>query len=191
MYTRASSSYGWGAFVPHGSATWAQADIDIALDGDVWLVGTKTDGRLYVQKRIGFRWSGFALQGQPTWDPTVPPSIAAHSSGVVFTAVKADGRLYTRQQSNGEWLAYVVQGQGSWATANIDMDRHGTIALAAVKDAGTLYTRVFSGSWGLWAPQGHPTWSPLSSPAITIGSGRPELLAVKATGVLYTRRVAG
>ena len=190
LYTRTSTRFGWGAFLLHGSATWTQADLDLASNGDAWLIGTKNDGRLYVRTQVAGHWLGFDLQGRATWDPTVPPSIAAHSSGAVFIATKADGSLYTRRRSNGNWLGFVLHGRGSWAAAHIDMDSEGTIALAAVKEYGALYTRIFSRGWEPWISQGRPTWSALNAPAITIGSGRPDLLGVKDTGLLYTRRLA-
>lgn len=190
LFTRERSvSSGWGAYKSHGAATWAQVDVAVAADGDVWFAATKTDGRLFVRKRIGSAWSGFSPQDAPTWSPTVPPSIAARSTGVVYTATKADGRVLTRQQSNGSWSGFVAHGVGSWGGASVDMTETGSIGLIAVKNAGALYTRTFSTSWGSWNRHGLDSWSPNSLPAVAVNDSITHLAAVKTSGALYTRPI--
>ena len=189
LLTRQRSVSGsWTASVFHDVASWTQVDIDQAVDGSMWLVGSKADGRLLTRSSAGGVWGSFATHGAPTWDPQIPPSITVEAGNrVVIGAVKANGLLYTRTYLRSVWRGFVRHGLDSWAGVSLDSSP-GLIGLAATKDFGRLHTRWFSaGSWGSWTTHGFDTWSAVSAPSIAAGDGLPQVLAVKSAGTLFTR----
>jgi len=180
----------WSGFTTHGGTGWAHVDVSVASDGDLWWAAVKDNGRLYVRKNLGSGWSGFADQGLATWSKATAPAISARSNGVIVAAVKSDGRLYTRRQVAGKWQGFQKHGAGSWASIDIAMTEGGRAWLAAHKTWGRLYTRgaSSSGGWFNWKTQGQDTWSPAADASISIGAnGQPNLLAVKTSGLLYSR----
>ena len=172
----------------HGSARWAQVDVDIAADGDVWFVGTLANGTVLVRKKVRSTWSIFHQQG-PRWDTDVAPSISASSHAVVVGAIR-NGQLFTRHQTLGVWRGWYEHGT-SWVGVDLAMGENEQTWMIAEKGFGELWTStaIAGGLWRGWTNQG--LWSATSDPSISIAGNQPVFVDVKENGLLWQRARSG
>jgi hypothetical protein len=190
LYTRMGEpTTGWQERVRQGSG-WISADLAVAEDGSVWLVGVKEDGHAFARRYSG-GWGGWTELGSGAWSTVAPPSVTPRADGGITVAmVKANGTLYTRNWTPREgWSAFSVQGSGSWAMADIATAEDGDLWLLAVKRDGRAYIRrgVPGSGWNAFSSQGGGFDADVP-PAITHRPGNGITWAmVSSAGSLYTR----
>ena len=121
-------------------------------------------------------------------------SVSANDAGQkVVAAITTDARLRVRTyEPDSGWGPWEVRGT-AMASADVAIDPAGDVHLIAVSQAGelTTSTRTAGGAWHAAISQGRPTWDVTTSPSIAANGLDVVIGAVKANGLMYTRRTSG
>ena len=168
--------------------------------GNVWVVGTKPDGRAYVRTRSPEgSWSSWIPQGTGDW---ASMSIHTDRAGALWVVgVKTSGVAYVRTKDTSKtawegWSQWVSQGSGGWASMSMATDPSGAAWLVGVKTNGTAYVRTKASQspadqgWSSWVHQGSKKWASVALATDT--SGNVWLSGVTTDGKAYVRnKLAG
>lgn len=171
--------------------------IAVSRDFGGALAAVKADGTLYTRMfDENFTMSPWQRHGASTWT-SVDMDINEDNGDIVLLGTKDDGRLYTRRyDADNGWQGFVLHGQPSWdpdIRPSIDVRDYvfaTTVAIAAIKNNGDLWTRVTTreDEWSNapWVKHGLPGWAQVEIAYSSLAS-HLHLAAVKADGRLYTR----
>ena len=163
--------------------------------GNIWVVGTKPDGRAFVRTRTPEGvWSSWIQQGTGGWASMTINTDRAGNLWIV--GVKTSGAAYVRTKDTTlaereGWSQWVQQGSGGWASMSLATTPSGTVWLTGVKTSGTAYVRSKAADtqvkqgWSSWIHQGSKEWASVA--LATDSSGNVWLSGVTTNGKAYVR----